>query len=434
MSAIATTTHQEMPAQYRRYIEEGVALGNKKAQIVDSAHVMAREHVEMNVKKVALPKPKQVSAESAMSIMLQLLATMAGIKETAGETAKLQLEEMKEKFSRLMEERINTRKKQDQKRLEQIEEARAQREASKKGGIFSSVFNWVTAAVDIVAGIAAIVGGVVTGQGSVVVGGAFLVVAGGCAIAAEICTYCGEDKAAQWLQVASALCSVIGAIAVTYGAAAAKGLAKEAGKAAAKEAVEESSEQLVRQAAQRAGKELSKEASEELVKKAVKEYWDDLAVEAAKKAAKDSGQKISEKGFKEIVENSVEEGLEEAGEKALHEFYKKKGKTTFQVLENFNGAKINILQGGGQVTQTAISMQIAALDNRVAELSEKIGQLKADVKENKALSAKLEALIERLMAFMQDLAASVTRAVKIVSDNVKDQAQTNAAIARRAVI
>lgn len=432
MSAVtAMMTNHIVSGEHAAYIKEGLALGNRTAPIETGAEVIYGQ--QSGVNKVKLPAPKNRRSDSAMLVMLLLLAKMNEIKGQVKETTKAQLTEMKNEFSRLMEERIKTRNKEDEKRLEQIQEAKAQREKAEKGGFFSSVFNWVTAVADVVIGTASVVAGFATCQPNLVAGGAILVAAGGCAVAAEIGKYAGEKQAAMVLEMLAMSSSMLGGILISYGAGAARKSAEKAAKEAAEEAVEKAVRETTENAAKRLGIAFSEEAFEQAVKEGVQKHWDDIAdtaILAAKASAKEAGEEIAEEALEKVAKEAMEKYMNSLSEFALGDFNKR---LSYRIMKQ-NMKVVNVFQNVGNMLQSGITIDLAVSDYNIAKLIEHIEAIKAELKENKALLYKFEELIGRLMTFINELAASLTRAVKIVSDCVKDQGVTATSLARRAII
>ncbi|KVD74098.1 secretion protein [Burkholderia sp. ABCPW 14] len=264
-----------------------------------------------------------------VSMETMLLATTLLSTKVLGNTAELKskaLEIMSAKQGEVRQQEIEDYR-------EQIDKAVEQQQKAKKAGIFSVIFDWIVAAVEVVSGVAKMIGGALSGNAMMVAGGAMDLMAGFAGVVkATMNTLALVDpkNADKYRQVADVAAKVqltfeiAGAVVdVTSAArnmlltraipkATSAVLEKGAGEAL-EQAIKSGGRQAVEKTAQAVGKEVASQVSEQILQGLGK-----TALDASRQAGKEALQTtVRQLGVNRMLERFSREAIEKMVTKAV---------------------------------------------------------------------------------------------------------------------
>jgi secreted effector protein SseC len=292
---------------------------------------------------------------------------------------------------------------------EEMDKAVEQQDKAKKAGIFSVIFDWVIAAVEVVTGVLKIVGGVLTGNVTTVAGGAMDLLAGLAGVVkatANTLALIDPDNAAKYKEVADAAgyvqlgFEIAGALVDVTSAArnllltkviptVAGTVLKKGADTAIVQAIKTGSKSAIDQTAKTVGQQVASQVAAQITQGLSK-----ATLEASKTAAKAGMQtfvqqfgvnqmlrQFSQQGIEKLVTHAVkkvghkaiEQGIQKTAEQVTKEVVKAVRNeviatvikaSTYIGIHTARGA----LTGASQITSGALAIDRALLQKEISQL------------------------------------------------------------------
>lgn len=292
---------------------------------------------------------------------------------------------------------------------EEMDKAIEQQDKAKKAGIFSVIFDWVIAAVEVISGVLKIVGGVLTGNATTVLGGAMDLLAGLAGVVkatANTLALIDPDNADKYKKVADAAgyvqlgFEIAGALVDVTSAArnllltkvipkVTGNVLKKGADTAIVQAINSGSKSAIDQAAKKVGKEvasqvaaqitqgLSKatlEASKAATKAGVQAFVQQFGVnQMLKQFSQKAIEKMVTKAVTKVGHKAIEKGVQKTAEQVTNEVVKAVRNeviaavikaSTYIGIHTTRGA----LTGASQITSGALAVDRARLQKDIGQL------------------------------------------------------------------